>query len=233
MANFWRRSSLVEEALRLPAGWRFDPTEAELIQFYLSKIVVREPLPIKVMEEMDAHHFYENHPRNLGMDFDSIIHLSYSESYIPLIILNSSQIDNMKLVGEGNIGSWRTVGREEEIFDEDRNVIAFKIHSIFFSPRSEVTNWRMELYRLPVSNNHEDSEKVHLWRKNSGWRFDPTDEELIQFYLSKIVSSEPLPAKFMKEIDAHEFYQHHPKNLVGPLTSKDQSSTRFLKRKKV
>ncbi|KAG6412279.1 hypothetical protein SASPL_124953 [Salvia splendens] len=87
MANFWRESS----ALRLPAGWRFDPTEVELIQFYLSKIVGCEPLPIKVMEEIDAHHFYENHPRNLGSDFDSIIHLSYSESYIPLIILNSSQ----------------------------------------------------------------------------------------------------------------------------------------------
>ncbi|XP_047965239.1 NAC domain-containing protein 20-like [Salvia hispanica] len=152
MANFWRGSSVVEE----PTGWRFDPTEVELIQFYLSKIVDREPLPARVMEEIDAHHFYENHPRNL-------VHGTVPLFGEYFLILGDEyfhgRIDNTKLVGEGNVGSWRTLGREEEILDENRNVIAFKIRSTFFSPRSEGTNWRMELYRLPLPNNHEDSSR--------------------------------------------------------------------------
>ena len=75
----------------LAPGWRFDPTDEELVQFYLSKIVGSEPLPAKVMKEIDAHHFYQHHPKNLGKEFDSFVHLSYSDSYIPLIILNSTQ----------------------------------------------------------------------------------------------------------------------------------------------
>ena len=58
-------------------------------------------------------------------------------------------INNMKLIGEGDVGCW-SQGNEEQIVDKDGNIIAFKIHYIFFYPDSKGTNWTMELYRLPV-----------------------------------------------------------------------------------
>ncbi|KAG6386091.1 hypothetical protein SASPL_154978 [Salvia splendens] len=151
MTIVWRESSVVEE-LRLPTGWRFDPTDVELIQFYLSKIVGSEPLPAKAMKEIDALHFYQHHPKNLVHGTLRLLgeyFLIHGDEYF------HGKIDKMKLVGQGNVGSWSYLGNEEEIFDEDGNVIAYKIHSTFFSPNSMKTNWRMELYRLHVPNNQE------------------------------------------------------------------------------
>ena len=79
MAIVWREHSAVEREVNLPAGWRFDPIGVEQIQFYLSKIVCCKPLQANVMKEIDAHHFYQHHPQDLGTDFDSFNHSSYSE----------------------------------------------------------------------------------------------------------------------------------------------------------
>ncbi|KAL1566314.1 NAC domain-containing protein 83-like [Salvia divinorum] len=154
MAIVWRESSVVEEELKLPAGWRFDPTDEELVQFYLSKKVGSEPLPAKVLKEIDAHHFYQHHPKNLVHDSERPLQdyfLIHGDEFF------HGKIDKVKLVGEGNVGSWRSLGKEEEVVDENRNVIAFKIHSTFFSSKSKRTHWKMQLYRLPASNNLEDS----------------------------------------------------------------------------
>ncbi|KAG6386061.1 hypothetical protein SASPL_154947 [Salvia splendens] len=153
MAIVWRESSTVEKEVNLPAGWRFDPTDVELIQFYLTKIVAREPLPANVMKEIDAHHFYQHHPQDLVHDsmrlYDEYF-LVHGDEYF------HGKINNMKLVCEGDVGSWRSLGNEEEIVDMNGNVvIAFKIHYTFFYPESKGTNWTMELYRLPVPRNEE------------------------------------------------------------------------------
>ncbi|KAL1566317.1 NAC domain-containing protein 83-like [Salvia divinorum] len=154
MAIVWRESSVAEEELRLPAGWRFDPTDEELIRFYLSKKVGVESLPAKVMKEIDAHHFYQHHPNNLVHGSERLQDeylLIHGDEYF------HGKIDKIKLVSEGTVGSWRSMGTEEEIVDKNGNVYAFKIHSTFYSQKCKRTNWRMELYRLPVPNNHEDS----------------------------------------------------------------------------
>ncbi|XP_047965240.1 NAC domain-containing protein 83-like [Salvia hispanica] len=154
MAIVWRESSVVEEDLRMAPGLQFDPTEDELIQFYLSKIVASEPLPVKVMKEIDAQHFYQHHPKNLVDGSENLSRqyfLVHGDEYF------HGRIDKVKLVGEGNVGSWSSLGKEEEVVDDNGNVIGFKIHSTFLSSKSKKTNWRMKLYRLPLPNNNEDS----------------------------------------------------------------------------
>ncbi|KAL1566362.1 hypothetical protein AAHA92_01981 [Salvia divinorum] len=89
------------------------------------------------MKEIDAHHFYQHHSKNLVYGSERLLEdyfLIHGDEYF------HGKIDKMKLVGEGNVGSWRSLGNEGEIIDKNRNA--------------------------------------------------------------------------MKEIDAHHFYQHHPKNLV-------------------
>jgi hypothetical protein len=49
-----------------------------------------------------------------------------------------------------------------------------------------------------------------------GFRFDPTDEELLIHYLKKKVSSSPLPASIIAEID---LYKHDPWDLPGEYPS--------------
>jgi hypothetical protein len=45
-----------------------------------------------------------------------------------------------------------------------------------------------------------------------GYRFNPTDRELILYYLKRKVLNEPLPHHRIHEIN---IYQHHPQELSG------------------
>ncbi|KAL0355403.1 UNVERIFIED_CONTAM: NAC domain-containing protein JA2 [Sesamum radiatum] len=53
----------------LPVGWRFAPTDEELIASYLTNKVFVGSLPARVIEEIDADEFYNKRPQDLGRDF--------------------------------------------------------------------------------------------------------------------------------------------------------------------
>lgn len=53
----------------------------------------------------------------------------------------------------------------------------------------------------------------HLSEMPIGFRFLPTDEELVKHYLANKVLYRSLPAEFFSEIDAGELYSKHPKCL--------------------
>ncbi|XP_027169541.1 NAC domain-containing protein 101-like [Coffea eugenioides] len=61
-----------------------------------------------------------------------------------------------------------------------------------------------------------------------GYRFVPTDEELVKYYLANKVLYKPLPVKIIREIDAHDLYSKHPKCLVGNGTFNDNEREWFF-----
>lgn len=75
MAVFWEDDSLTskkkvydegDSIIDVPMGWRFLPTEKELVESYLSSKVALRPLPAKIIKEIDALEFYSHHPKKLG-----------------------------------------------------------------------------------------------------------------------------------------------------------------------
>lgn len=65
-----------------------------------------------------------------------------------------------------------------------------------------------------VSNNNENIEREEEEEEENimppGFRFHPTDEELVGFYLQRMVQKKPLRIDLIKQID---IYKHHPWDL--------------------
>ena len=66
--------------LEMPVGYRFVPTDEELVKYYLANKVLYKPLPVKIIREIDAHDLYSKHPKCLGTSHSVIyilLHLDY------------------------------------------------------------------------------------------------------------------------------------------------------------
>lgn len=52
----------------LPVGFRFMPTDEELVTHYLMNKASYRAVPVAdAIQEIDATQFYSNHPKNIGM----------------------------------------------------------------------------------------------------------------------------------------------------------------------
>ncbi|KAI3463901.1 hypothetical protein Pfo_020564 [Paulownia fortunei] len=56
----------------------------------------------------------------------------------------------------------------------------------------------------------------------AGYRFDPTDEELMKFYLTNKVFDRPVPGEVVKDIDANELYSNSPNAIVNFTAAEDE-----------
>ncbi|KAL0384896.1 UNVERIFIED_CONTAM: NAC domain-containing protein [Sesamum radiatum] len=61
-----------------------------------------------------------------------------------------------------------------------------------------------------------------------GYRFLPTDEELILFYLQNKVCFKPLPCEVVKDIDATELYSNPPNTIVNFTVADDKKEWFFF-----
>ncbi|KAI3454747.1 hypothetical protein Pfo_011410 [Paulownia fortunei] len=156
----------------LPIGWRFVPTDEELIRSYLAKKVGSGSLPAQVIKEIDATEFYSKHPKDLVENLANQEEDRYFETERYFFIHGDDyfhgEMKRYRRVGDG-IGYWRSIGKEDPICDGDGNVFAFKIHSTYFSANSKPkkTHWKMEEYRLfnlgrRSSSSSEDEEDLHV-----------------------------------------------------------------------
>ena len=50
----------------IPMGYRFLPTDEELVTYYLHNRVFLKPLPAVPIQDIDARDFYSNPPDTLG-----------------------------------------------------------------------------------------------------------------------------------------------------------------------
>ncbi|XP_028112214.1 NAC transcription factor 25-like [Camellia sinensis] len=132
---------------QLPIGYRFSPTQEELMTHYLINKVLNTPLPSQIMMEIDAIEFYSKPPNNLvsnptnGRDWCFLI--QYDEYFY-------GERKQIREVGNG-IGFWRSIGIEDPIYNSNGDIYAFKINFSYFSgsiPKAKKTHWRMEQFRI-------------------------------------------------------------------------------------
>uniref|UniRef100_A0A5B7C6Q7 Putative NAC domain-containing protein 68-like n=1 Tax=Davidia involucrata TaxID=16924 RepID=A0A5B7C6Q7_DAVIN len=140
----------------MPPGYRFSPTDEELVMYYLKNKVFDKPLPADVIRDIDASHIYSSHPKSI------VGNSSWVESERYFFIRRDENFNGeskkAQIVGNG-IGFWKSVGEEEPIYNSDGDIFAFKITFIYFSgpvSRPKRTHWRLEEYRLPLESNTND-----------------------------------------------------------------------------
>lgn len=89
---------------QLPVGFRFMPTDEELVTHYLMNKALYRPVPAaQEIREIDAARFYSNHPKNLGMYlFVYICMYTNDIVYILRRVIRSDQIHEL-YVDRGNL----------------------------------------------------------------------------------------------------------------------------------
>ncbi|PRQ37170.1 putative transcription factor NAM family [Rosa chinensis] len=140
----------------LPVGFRFMPTDEELVTHYLMNKACSRAVPVAdAIQEIDATRFYSNHPKNLVTFSDGerewffFIHED-DESCSS----HAQRKRTVREVGNG-LGFWKPNGSENPICNEDGNVFATKIYLTYFSGschsnKPKRTHWKMVEYHLQI-----------------------------------------------------------------------------------
>ncbi|XWS60466.1 hypothetical protein CRYUN_Cryun07bG0038800 [Craigia yunnanensis] len=134
---------------QIPVGYRFVPTDEELVTHYLINKVFCNPVPAaSAFEEINATELYNKPPKS-SVQFSS----GEREWFFFIHDRNFDDEQNkaIRMVGDG-LGFWRS-DEEKPLFDKNGNVLAFKIHLNYFSgcfSKAKKTHWRMVEYRLPI-----------------------------------------------------------------------------------
>ncbi|XP_018809654.1 NAC domain-containing protein 48-like [Juglans regia] len=138
----------------LPPGFRFRPTDAELVKHYLRKKQLSIPLAGPVFQEVDATDLYSTHPKCLVKFLDGerewffFIHEDDNSDH-DIIIRRSTKA---RVLAENGGGFWEAWKEEDPICNEDGNIIAWKTDLTYFSmgsnSRAKKTHWTMQQYRI-------------------------------------------------------------------------------------
>ncbi|KAJ8529147.1 hypothetical protein K7X08_035982 [Anisodus acutangulus] len=146
--------------LRLPPGFRFRPTDEELVVQYLKRKVFSFPLPSSIIREVEV---YKSDPWDLPGELEQEKYLfSTREVKYP----NGNRSNRAT-----NSGYWKATGIDKQIVissskgQQQQLVAGLKKTLVFYrgkSPQGCRTNWIMHEYRLannlesiaPQANNH-------------------------------------------------------------------------------
>ncbi|AEC08840.1 NAC domain-containing protein 41 [Arabidopsis thaliana] len=150
-----KRSSIKNRGvLRLPPGFRFHPTDEELVVQYLRRKVTGLPLPASVIPETDV---CKSDPWDLPGDCESEMYFfSTREAKYP----NGNRSNRST-----GSGYWKATGLDKQI-GKKKLVVGMKKTLVFYKgkpPNGTRTNWVLHEYRLV------DSQQDSLYGQNMNW----------------------------------------------------------------
>ncbi|KAH7436861.1 hypothetical protein KP509_05G039400 [Ceratopteris richardii] len=136
------------QPLRLPPGFRFHPTDEELVVHYLRKKASSNPLPAPIITEVDLYKFNPwELPEKATFGEEEWYFFSPRERKYP---------NGIRPNRAAASGYWKATGTDKPIFSTvkmDRNVkVGVKKALVFYQgrpPKGLKTNWIMHEYRLP------------------------------------------------------------------------------------
>ncbi|XP_059463068.1 NAC transcription factor 47-like [Corylus avellana] len=173
----------------LPPGFRFHPTDEELILHYLSKKVASTPLPVSIIAEVDI---YKSDPWDLPAKAASGEKEWYFFSPRDRKYPNGARPNRAAASGY-----WKATGTDKTILTSlagggggGRHNIGVKKALVFYKgrpPKGVKTNWIMHEYRLAQPPNAYNNKPLKL--KDSSMRLD--DWVLCRIYKKSITTLPP------------------------------------------
>ncbi|KAK7304268.1 hypothetical protein VNO77_45135 [Canavalia gladiata] len=154
--------------LRLPPGFRFHPTDEELVVQYLKRKVFSYPLPASIIPEVDV---CKSDPWDLPGDLEQERYFfSTKEAKYP----NGNRSNRATYSGY-----WKATGLDKQIVtSKGNNVVGMKKTLVFYRgkpPHGSRTDWIMHEYRLLTSSSHSQSSmenwvlcRIFLKRRSGG-----------------------------------------------------------------
>ncbi|KAG6767134.1 hypothetical protein POTOM_028313 [Populus tomentosa] len=152
----YKDDAAVEEA-QLP-GFRFHPTDEELVGFYLRRKVDRKPLNIELIKQVDIYKYDPwdlPKPSSVG-DNEGYFFCKRGRKY-------RNSIRPNRVTGSG---FWKATGIDKPVYSlggEGRDCIGLKKTLVYYrgsAGKGTKTDWMMHEFRLPASDNNTSSTAI-------------------------------------------------------------------------
>ncbi|VAI82082.1 unnamed protein product [Triticum turgidum subsp. durum] len=132
-----------QQKLELPPGFRFHPTDEEIIKFYVVPKVLDEAFVAAAIEDVNLNKYepWELPEKAKMGEKEWYFYCRKDRKYPTGIRTNQAK----------NAGYWKATGKDKEIFHPPLTLIGMKKTLVFYkgrAPRGEKTNWIMHEYRL-------------------------------------------------------------------------------------
>ncbi|KAI4350384.1 hypothetical protein L6164_004843 [Bauhinia variegata] len=132
-----------EETLDLPPGFRFHPTDEEIITFYLTEKVMNSSFSATAMGEVDLNKCEPwDLPKKAKMGEKEWFFFCQRDRKYPTGMRTNRATES---------GYWKATGKDKEIFKGKGNLVGMKKTLVFYrgrAPKGEKTNWVMHEFRL-------------------------------------------------------------------------------------
>ncbi|KAJ7557982.1 hypothetical protein O6H91_04G019600 [Diphasiastrum complanatum] len=174
-------STYASGQLRMPPGFRFHPTDEELVGYYLKKKVASEQLDMDIIHEVDLYKLepwdlQEQCKSSLGEQTEWYFYSHRDKKYLTGTRANRATI----------AGFWKATGRDKAIYNH-LQLIGRRKTLVFYrgrAPNGQKTNWIMHEYRLEEPNNSTGRDIVwvicHVFKKRMDHK-DP-DQDHVSVY---------------------------------------------------
>ncbi|KAF3792472.1 CUP-SHAPED COTYLEDON 2 protein [Nymphaea thermarum] len=145
----------------LPPGFRFHPTDEELVAYYLTRKVADSAFVAKAITVVDLNRCepwdlpgfpIDNHAAPSCIDFLRSGKASMGEKEWYFFNLRDRKYPTgLRTNRATEAGYWKTTGKDKEIFTSGSMLVGMKKTLVFYkgrAPKGEKTNWVMHEYRL-------------------------------------------------------------------------------------
>nr|UBT01633.1 NAC transcription factor 29 [Litchi chinensis] len=161
-------SSTSSQHPNLPPGFRFHPTDEELVVQYLKKKTASAPLPVAIIAEVDLYKFDPwELPSKATFGEQEWYFFSPRDRKYP----NGARPNRA-----ATSGYWKATGTDKPILTSNGNQkVGVKKALVFYGgkpPKGIKTNWIMHEYRLVDNNNNSKPHVSDLANKKNSLRLD-------------------------------------------------------------
>ncbi|MBA0692788.1 hypothetical protein Goari_010323 [Gossypium aridum] len=192
---------MMVEDVPLP-GFRFHPTDEELVGFYLRRRVENKPVKIQLIKQMDI---YKYDPWDLPRAESE----GQSESYF-FCKRGRKYRNSVRPNRVTGSGFWKAAGIDRAVYShgsEDHQCIGLKKTLVYCrgsAGKGTKTDWMMHEFRLPREDNHTDT--IQKARKVSSHRKYREDWREIAAKHKSIAKTRRCPTFSLESNNGHENY---------------------------
>ncbi|CAN0908602.1 NAC domain-containing protein 7 [Linum grandiflorum] len=148
---------------KVPPGFRFHPTDEELVDYYLRKKIASKRIDLDVIKEVDL---YGIEPWDLQADEQSEWYFfSHKDKKYPT---------GTRTNRATKFGFWKATGRDKSIYCR-QCLVGMRKTLVFYkgrAPNGQKSDWIMHEYRLETNENGAPQAKTflcRLWMQEEGW----------------------------------------------------------------
>ncbi|XP_027155842.1 NAC domain-containing protein 16-like [Coffea eugenioides] len=160
----------------MPRGYRFCPTDEELIVHYLRKRIAKAPLPLNRIHEANV---YGHNPQELTNRYRSDSLHNVNGWYFFTYLTNKYPKGSRPSRSCGDGGFWKPTGKDKKIY-YNGNTVGYRKSLDFLLGPGEKTAWKMHEYRIHANNPKSDPVLCRLYMNIRRKKKDESEGDTVE-----------------------------------------------------